>query len=1087
MASSSSSFHSAPDSFQSSSSSSFHSAPVSFRSCRYDVFLSFRGEDTRKTFVDHLYSTLQQSLIRVYKDDRELPRGESIGPSLFEAIEESRIAVIVFSTNYADSSWCLEELTHIMKCRNERELIVLPIFYDVEPTDVRNQKRKFGEAFSKQETKNVTKAEIWRKALVDVSNIGGWERKKIADGHESQFIKMITDEVLDRLFVLNSYVDKDLVGMRVRCQKLESLFIESNDVRMVGIWGVGGSGKTTLAYFLKKKLSKHFHGHCTVDNIGGTSKSGLKKLQEKILSTFFKKKVKVQSVEEGRDMIKSMLCHKKVLVVLDDVDTVGQLEALAGKHNWFGSGSRIIITTRDEHLLRTHRVDHIYPITLLSDTEAIRLFKIHAYNKESPVEDYKRLSLRVISYASGLPLALKVLGSFLYDKKKTEWTSTLDKLKDIPDLEVTDILKISYDGLETYQKELFLDIACIFRRWNKKKAMNILKACRFHPKIGIPVLIQKALITIRDGMFDMHDLVQEMGHHIVRGEHPNNPEKHSRLWKSKEITCMPYWDETMEYDNIEAISYEPDYGDEYGDSSRVCKIVSKMKKLRLLIVSLDSETNENIEGIHFLSHELRYIRWCNYPGSPFPHEVEPVKLVVLKLSESMQKELWCGYKHLPHLEVLQLEEMKNLVSTPDFDGLPRLRKLILQSCMKLKEIHPSLKNHKSLEYLQVSECHELKQLPKISQSHLKVLYLEDLNELLSTPDFDRLPHLQKMTLSSCSKLGEIHPSLDNHTSLEYLELSPGYTLKRVPRISQMKNIKALIIWWCFSEDGEIPSGIGELSHLELLDLSWNNFSRLDFNLSQLTRLKVFKLSSCDNLLELPELPSSLAILKVQFCESLTFIGDSYKKCKQLCEVTLIEGWGDELLQWMLEEKAIDDGCMLLQLEGLEIPNGFTPLVRGRNCRLELPANWWNDFSGFLICFALSNYYFQVTDGYRISMKQVSGMDSEDYVVWEKSETDISTIVWYVSFGSLRKTTWWDQTYNVLSFNIEDNLHIKYNSGFGVRLVEKKSTSGLIEPSTNSSSRYSPEFKIHSSSESALTVSLSEYLSNFHWKMNRKGF
>ncbi|KAJ0586436.1 putative TIR domain-containing protein [Helianthus annuus] len=166
-----------------SSSSSSHSTPASSsRSCKYDVFLSFRGDDTRKTFVDHLYSALTQHLIRVYKDDETLPRGESINQSLFEAIEESQIALIVFSKNYADSSWCLEELAHIMKCKHERELFVIPIFYDVEPTEVRNQIGKFGEAFSKQETKNVTKAEIWRKALVDVSSISGWELKNIANG-----------------------------------------------------------------------------------------------------------------------------------------------------------------------------------------------------------------------------------------------------------------------------------------------------------------------------------------------------------------------------------------------------------------------------------------------------------------------------------------------------------------------------------------------------------------------------------------------------------------------------------------------------------------------------------------------------------------------------------------------------------------------------------------------------------------------------------------------------------------------------------------------------------------------------------------
>ncbi|XP_071686834.1 toll/interleukin-1 receptor-like protein [Rutidosis leptorrhynchoides] len=122
-----------------SSSSYSHSASSTF----YHVFLSFRGGDVRKTFVDHLYSALTDRPINVYKDDKALPRGETIGPALFEAIEHSKIAVVVFSKNYADSSWCLDELSHIMRCRDENGLIVMPIFYDVEPSDVRKQKRKF--------------------------------------------------------------------------------------------------------------------------------------------------------------------------------------------------------------------------------------------------------------------------------------------------------------------------------------------------------------------------------------------------------------------------------------------------------------------------------------------------------------------------------------------------------------------------------------------------------------------------------------------------------------------------------------------------------------------------------------------------------------------------------------------------------------------------------------------------------------------------------------------------------------------------------------------------------------------------------
>ena len=164
-------------------SSSSHLIPKSsFKSWNYEVFLSFRGEDTRKTFVDHLYTSLVQQGIHTYKDDETLPRGESVGSSLQKAIRESRIAVIVFSENYADSSWCLDELAYIMECMGTRGQIVMPVFYDVDPSDVRKQKGKYGEAFAKHELENNHKVESWKKALADAGNLSGWVTKDYANG-----------------------------------------------------------------------------------------------------------------------------------------------------------------------------------------------------------------------------------------------------------------------------------------------------------------------------------------------------------------------------------------------------------------------------------------------------------------------------------------------------------------------------------------------------------------------------------------------------------------------------------------------------------------------------------------------------------------------------------------------------------------------------------------------------------------------------------------------------------------------------------------------------------------------------------------
>ncbi|PWA38562.1 disease resistance protein (TIR-NBS-LRR class) family [Artemisia annua] len=690
------------------------SSASSFQPWKYDVFLSFRGEDTRKTFVDHLYKALEDRMVRTYKDDITLPRGESVGPALLEAIEESHFAVIVFSKNYADSSWCLDELVHIMKCRAERGLTVIPIFYDVEPTEVRKQKGDFGKLtkmsawrklFAKKET---LKVEMWRKALVDASNNSGWEPKNVANGHEAAVIQKIVDEISDKLLSSNySNIDEELVGMTDRVNDLISrLEIGTGGVRMVGIWGIGGGGKTTLATSVYMKIKDRFQGHCIVDNIRDeSSKHGRTTSQAKILSTLLETQVVVQSEQEGKCLIKSRLCHSNVLILLDDVDDRKQLEALAGSHKWFGDGSRIIITTRDEHVLRTRKVDHIYPVILLSQDDGIRLFKKHAYNEEEPLKDFGELSLCVVSYAHGLPLALKVLGSFLYDKDEKEWMSTLDRLKEIPESEILEKLKTSYDGLKTIEKELFLDIACFFRRRSMVNAMEIFEACGFHPDIGIKVLIQKALKTINyGGYFDMHDLVQEMVHYIVRGEHPNNPEKHSRVWIKEEINRMCLGDTTMENDKTEVICpYNIDHPLLYS------KIVPNMKKLRWLIMNKCTS-----EVPDYLPTELRYIEWDYYPGSQFPDNFQPTNLVVLKMRNGLQTKLWKDRKHLPHLKELRLSYMENLVSTPDFDGLPCLQELKIHYCDRLKEIN--LSQLTVLVHLDLSNCNWLEKLPEFPPS-----------------------------------------------------------------------------------------------------------------------------------------------------------------------------------------------------------------------------------------------------------------------------------------------------------------------------------------------------------------------------------
>ena len=149
----------------------------------YDVFLSFRGKDTRKNFTDHLYNALKNKGVLTFRDDEKLERGKFISQELVKAIEESRFAIVIFSIKYAFSTWCLKELVHIVRCRKEKGLEVWPIFYHVDPSEVRNQMGTFGKAFdeykesSKESIENV---ETWKSTLKEVANISGYD---LQDGY----------------------------------------------------------------------------------------------------------------------------------------------------------------------------------------------------------------------------------------------------------------------------------------------------------------------------------------------------------------------------------------------------------------------------------------------------------------------------------------------------------------------------------------------------------------------------------------------------------------------------------------------------------------------------------------------------------------------------------------------------------------------------------------------------------------------------------------------------------------------------------------------------------------------------------------
>ncbi|CAI9279241.1 unnamed protein product [Lactuca saligna] len=606
---------------------------------KYHVFLSFSGEDTRKTFVDHLYASLTRQGIHTFKDSEELEKGKKID-ELFKAVEESKLFIIVFSKNYASSSWCLKEVAKIMECQDSIEQIAYPLFYDVEPTDVRRQSGPVGAAFAKHNTSE--QAGKWKEALKEAGNLVGWDLKEIANGHEAEAIDQIVGEVSLKLRSIRLSNDENLIGMESRMRDLESsLEIGlNNDVIMIGIKGMGGIGKTTLAKAIFDKVSFQFEGISFVENVREASKTprGLLSLQQQVLSDVLKDGNKHNS-HDGKFMMQTRLRFKKVLLVLDDVDRKEQLEALAGALNWFKDGSRIIITTRDKQVLKAHSVNRIYDVNLLSKEEAISLFNRYAFERYAPMQRYEELSLKVVHYADGLPLTIKVLGSSLRGKEELEWVDALKRLEKIPCQETLKKLEISYTSLEDDHKEIFLDVACFMKGLQKEDAIRILESCGLHAIYGLSVLEQKSLITISNQRLAVHDSIEELGRNLVQRTHPRKPNKHSRLWDREEIEVLLSGDmgtKATTCIRLEQVELHPEI---------VMKGLGNLKKLRVLLVSeRENECSPSDwkfdQAKQYFSNALQFLSWEGYPLRSLPQTFRANNLVGLELPRSRITNLW---------------------------------------------------------------------------------------------------------------------------------------------------------------------------------------------------------------------------------------------------------------------------------------------------------------------------------------------------------------------------------------------------------------------------------------------------------------
>ncbi|KAJ9558876.1 hypothetical protein OSB04_013490 [Centaurea solstitialis] len=978
---------------------------------RYDVFLSFRGFDTRSSFTDHLYNTLVNANISTFLDDEEIETGLPLKPELETAIRASRASIIVLSQNYALSTWCLDELVLILKQQlRSPNYFVIPIFYHVEPTDVRKQQNSFGEAMAKHHKKMETqknvekrsewaqKIEQWSEALTKVAGLKG---EHIAKGRkEVGFIEEIVTKIRRRLGVLLSSPQQLIVGREYDIKDITTWLNDgsSHTVDIFTIWGMGGIGKTTLAKHVYRLNCGEFQRSSFIEGINRTCAqhyNGLLNLQNQICGDISKP----NSIQGRGDVsvytskIEKALAHKKVFVVLDDVGSLEHLEALLGNKG-FHQGSKVVITTQDASLTEKYLLNMVVRpkhtqllLHGLNDHESLNLLSLSAFNCNNSKEGYEDVSNKLVEYCNGHPLALEVLGKALRNKDVAQWEDYIERLlKKGPLSDIKKVFQMSLESLEEDEKELFKHIACFFVGKDRESTEIILKACEFHTVSGIKNLVDRSLLSI--GSHDqlmMHQLIQETGRDIVRQESPSMPERRSRLWCHEE--SFKVLKQKKGKGNVQGLVLDMRMLEEDKLYELETKALSKMDNLKLLQLNY-----VQLKGSYRnFPEELRWFCMHGFPLDHIPPGLQMENLVCLdmsysklicfdisyydtQLSRKRRKLTGFSSKHKPllrSLKILNLSYCEQLGSLGGFSEFPALESLMLSNCISLIEVCESIERCDGLEHIDLSYCKEVGKLLRMIRKvkNVKTLNLDgcDLGELL-------------IEMRDDVKVREM---LNGNNIGMNLQTSSSAIVEAIPRALDSNMIYLPSSLVCLSLKNNnlsnelFPKDMSSLSMLKELYLDCNDIVSLPTCVRTLPTLEKLSIGGCPRLKTLEHPPPTLKELIYSFSDNnagkivfdremspiklyssyATYIGclieGVYKRIDPRDEEELLHTLGWRFTKNQFTETKVkmeyEFGIFSMCYLGKEIPDWISERREGSSLSFSIPSSA-NILRGLNFCF-----------------------------------------------------------------------------------------------------------------------------------------
>ncbi|KAF2563428.1 hypothetical protein F2Q70_00014467 [Brassica cretica] len=739
----------------------------------------------------------------------------------------------------------------------------------------------------------------------DVAGIAGYHSSN--SDNEAQMIDKVASDVTAVLCFAPSKDFDDFVGIRARITEIKSkLILQSEQVKMIVLVGPAGIGKTTTATVLYNQLSPNFQFSTFLENIRGNYEKPcgndyqLKlSLQKKLLAEILNQKdIEVRHL----GVAQQRLSDKKVLVVLDEVDSWWQLEATAYQRGWVGPGSIIIITTEDRKLLRTFRPgnDHIYEMKFPTENESLQILCQFAFGQNSPYDGFKELAREVTRLAGDLPLGLKVMGSYLRGMSRDEWIEALPRLRSSLDREIESTLRFSYDGLSDKDQALFLHIACFFScsLWNGTGKV-----------LGIYLTWGRSL-QISKGAFDGMNNLRFLN--VYYGP----------LCMPEGLNCFP--------DKLRFIRW-PCCALRFWPSKFSFKFLVELHMY-------DSKFEKLWEGIQ----PLPCLKLMDLTSSRYLKEIPD-----LSKATSLERLDLC------HCESL-LELTSSIGSAAELE--------LYMGHTAIEELPSSISTWSCLYKLSIEGCKNIKDFPNVPDSIVELnLSKTGIEEV--PPWIEKLFRLRKLSMFGCEKLKTISPNISKLENLEFLALSNFYRWDEDPEYCDFINYNEAIIEWGsemkrrwsletdFDFDYILPICLPEKALTSPISLRFGHegFETIPNCIRRLSGLIKLDITECSRLVALPPLPGSLLSINAQGCAYLESIDSSSFQNPNIClnfaKCFNLNHEARRLIQ--------TSACKYALLPGEEVPAHFTHQANSGSLTINMAQTHLPSSFRFKACILLT--------------------------------------------------------------------------------------------------------------------------------------